>query len=72
LSRYDITIGSKEYTTSGSNGIRVRAVDRANPESMYSDNVYAVGELPEDLGRNGEGDLYFIVSVGHPFSTPGI
>jgi hypothetical protein len=67
--RGKITIGAEEYTTPGSNGIRVRVVDRANPENMYSDNVYAVGGLPEDLGQKGEGELYLIVSVGDPFST---
>jgi hypothetical protein len=67
----EVKIGSQDYSAPGSNGIRVRVVDRANPEQMYSDNVYAVGNLPEDLGQKGEGELYFIVSVGQAFNSPG-
>jgi hypothetical protein len=67
----EIKISSHDYPTSGSNGIRVRVIDRANPETVYSDNIYAVGQLPADLGQNGEGDLYFIVSVGNPFNSSG-
>ena len=67
----EIKISSHDYPTSGSNGIRVRVVDRANPERVHSDSVYAVGGLPADLGQNGEFDLYLVVSVGHPFNSSG-
>jgi hypothetical protein len=67
----EVKIGSEDHPAPGSNGIRVLVVDRANPEKEKRDSVYAVGELPDDLGQNGEGELYFIVSIGHPFTTPG-
>jgi hypothetical protein len=62
---------ANEYPASSSglkDGIRVLAVDRAHPDIVSDDTVYSLQSLP-DFSNDGS-ILYFITSVGNPFSQP--
>jgi hypothetical protein len=66
-----ITVGDREYPASSGpkDGIHVLALNRATLETM-SDDVYPLSNLPQI--PNDESRLYFITTVGNPFSSPPI
>jgi hypothetical protein len=65
-----IKVGDHEYPASrgAKDGIHVLAVDRAHPDIVSDDTVYSLQSLP-DFSNDGS-ILYFITSVGNPFSQP--
>jgi hypothetical protein len=66
-----ITVGDREHPASSGpkDGIHVLVLNRATLEKM-SDDVYPLSNLPEI--PTDESRLYFITTVGKPFSSPPI